>query len=94
MEEITELTVNQELENDMSIQRSVTMPILLFRLCKKYGISRSEALEQGALMLLRQNDAFMDSDANLERAYREKPSKYADKVASFTAIIRKLTEGK
>lgn len=78
------------IEKDVSLQRSVTMPLLLFKLCKKYNISVSEATQEGALMLLRMNDAFMDSEGSLEETYRNAPSKHKDKVQMFTALLNKI----
>jgi hypothetical protein len=92
MSEITEVT--EQIEKDVSLQRTITMPLLLFRLCKKYGISISEATQEGALMLLRMNDSFMDCDGSLEEAYKTAPSKYKDKVYTFTSTLRKLSGDK
>jgi len=81
----------QPFEKDICIARTVTMPILMFRLCKKYGVSVSDATKEGALMLLRQNDSFMDSDDALETSYRLTPSKYSDKITALTKVLRKLS---
>ena len=83
----------EEVEKDICLPRTVTLPLLLFRLCKRYNISVSEATQEGALMLLRQNDAFMDSDGELEKVYRSKTGKYKDKVETFANTLNKITTG-
>lgn len=78
-------------KRDLSVARSVTLPAILDGLLIKYGISRSDAMREGALMLLRMNDGFMDSDDDLERAYRAARSKYRDKLELLTKAISKLS---
>lgn len=80
-------------ERDVSFPRTVTMPLLLYRLCKKYGISISEATQEGALMMLRMNDAFMDNDGSIELAYKAANSKYKDKAQRFVDVINKMSVG-
>jgi hypothetical protein len=91
-DEIKETVIS--MEKDISIARTVTMPILLFRLCKKYRVSVSDATREGALMLLRMNERFMDCEENLEDSYKNANSKYKDKVRVFTSTIEKITGSK
>ncbi len=84
----------ESVEKDLSLQRTITMPLLLYKLCKKYGVSVSDATREGAIMLLRQNDRFMDCDENIEEIYKAANSKYKDKIITFVNTITKLTTGK
>jgi hypothetical protein len=95
---ITETNINEEQlkaqeaqENDYSIQRSATMPHLLFKICRKYNISISEALQEGALLLLNMNDKFSESDDVLENLYRK--GKYVDKRNALVSTIAKISGG-
>jgi hypothetical protein len=84
----------QPFEKDICIARTVTMPVLMFKLCKKYGISVSEATQEGALMLLRMNESYMESEESLETEYKLANSKYKDKVLVFTSAIAKMSGSK
>ena len=96
-EELPETTTTANMmmtvEKDVSFPRTITMPLLLYRLCKKYDISVSEATQEGALMLLRMNDSFMDSNENLEKIYRQQPGRYKEKTDRFISVIQKLNGG-
>jgi hypothetical protein len=92
-EEKIEETI-QPFEKDICIARTVTMPVLMFKLCKKYGVSVSDATKEGAIMLLMLNESFMDSEESLETVYKNMPSKYKDKVEAFARMINKITTGK
>lgn len=78
-------------EEDMSIVRSASMPLLLFKMCKKYGLSISECLQEGALMMLNRNDAFKDTDKD-NFIYGSK-GVYMEQVKKLTGVINKLTTG-
>ena len=88
---LTKLDNPDDIEKDLCIARTVTMPFLMLKLCRKYGISVSEATQEGALMLLRMNESFMESTENLEVAYQNTPSKYKDKVRVFASTIDKIS---
>jgi hypothetical protein len=86
--DISEIT--QLAERDVSFPRSVTMPLLLYRLCKKYNISVSDATKEGALLLLRLNDEFIESSESMELLYKAAPSKFKEKTQRFIDVINKL----
>lgn len=97
VDEIINTSVTQapeELEKlDGSQTKTVSAPALLLKIAYKYGVSRSEALQEGMLMLLNQNDAFIMSDGTIEGYYREK-GKYKEKVTRLMKVISELGEGK
>jgi len=90
-----ELTEKEQIvQDDVSLQRTVTMPYMLWKICRKYNISVSQATREGALMLLHMSDGFNSSDDNVENAYKDASSKYKEKVRVFANTINKITTGK